>query len=340
MKALRIHSNGGPEVLTWETISDPEPKRNEVCVEIKAASINHLDIWVRKGIPGLPLPLTMGSDASGIVQSTGNNDSIFQEGDEVIIQPLVWCGSCQFCKTGRENFCRSMGILGESQNGIMAEVICISEKNITKKPVNLDFNASAALALAGQTAYAMLIRRANIQPGETVFVWGASSGVGTMAVQIAKHAGCRVITTAGSDEKSAAAEKLGADLVLNYNTADIASAVKDATEGSGADVVFEHVGESTWKTSLKCLAKGGRLVTCGATTGPNVEMDLRHIFMKQQSIFGSTMGDCAALDEVLSLVEAGAIKPIIDSIHPMEEAAAAHSRLESGEAFGKIILNP
>lgn len=340
MNALQIHSNGGTEVLTWESVPDPQPNSDEILVEIKSAAMNHLDIWVRKGIPGIPFPMIMGSDGSGTVLQSGNPDSHFKEGDEVVIQPLVWCGNCRFCTSGRENYCLSMGILGESQNGTMAETICVPEKNVRKKPANLDFDESAALPLAGQTAYAMLIRRANIQPGETVLIWGASSGVGTMAVQIAKHAGCRVITTAGSDEKAAAAEKLGADFVLNYNQADVAAAVKETTEGTGADVIFEHVGKATWNTSLKCLAKGGRLVTCGATTGPKVELDLRYIFMKQQSILGSTMGDTAALDEVLSLAESGAIVPVIDSVYKMDNAAAAHERIENGEAFGKIILNP
>ena len=222
----------------------------------------------------------------------------------------------------------------------MSEYISVPEKNVRRKPANLNFDEAASLALAGQTAYAMLVRRANLQPGETVLIWGASSGVGSMAIQIAKQLGCTVIATAGSDEKVDAAKNLGADYSVQYKNADVGSTVKDLTDGAGVDVVFEHVGAATWKTSLKCLAKGGRLVTCGATTGPKVEVDLRHIFIKQQSILGSTMGDLASLDEVVSLAESGAVTPVIDSIHKMENGSDAHRRLESGEAFGKVILNP
>lgn len=340
MKALRIHEHGGPDVLKWESIPDPTSNSDEVLVEIKSTSMNHLDIWVRNGMPNCPLPMIVGSDGAGVVSSVGDSVSQFTSGDEVIIQPLVWCGDCRFCKSGRENHCLSMGIFGESQNGTMAEFISVPQKNVKRKPANLNFDEAAALALVGQTAYAMLVRRANLQPGETVLVWGASSGVGSMAIQIAKHMGCSVIATAGSDAKADAAKDLGADHTVNYKNADVASTVKDFIDGNGADVVFEHVGKSSWKTSLKCLAKGGRLVTCGATTGPNVEVDLRHIFIKQQSILGSTMGDVAALDEVLSLAESGVIKSVIDSVFKMENAADAHRRLESGEAFGKIILNP
>ena len=340
MNALRIHENGGPYVLKWESIPDPTSNSNDVLVEIKSTAMNHLDIWVRSGMPNCPLPMILGSDGAGIVSDIGDSVSQFSIGDAVIIQPLVWCGECRFCKTGRQNYCTSMGIFGETQNGTMSEYISVPEKNVRRKPANLNFDEAASLALAGQTAYAMLVRRANLQPGETVLIWGASSGVGSMAIQIAKQLGCTVIATAGSDEKVDAAKNLGADYSVQYKNADVGSTVKDLTDGAGVDVVFEHVGAATWKTSLKCLAKGGRLVTCGATTGPKVEVDLRHIFIKQQSILGSTMGDLASLDEVVSLAESGAVTPVIDSIHKMENGSDAHRRLESGEAFGKVILNP
>jgi len=209
-----------------------------------------------------------------------------------------------------------------------------------KKPANLNFKEAAAFSLVGQTAYAMLVRRAKINSGETVLVWGASSGVGMTAIQIAKHFGCTVITTAGTDAKVAFAKKLGADHVIHYKNEDVASVVKELTNGTGADVIVEHVGEATWKTSLKSLAKGGRLVTCGSTTGTDVSINLRHLFFKQQSILGSTMGNVSSMDEVLKFAESGVIKPVIDSVFEMGNSADAHRKLENGEAFGKIVLIP
>lgn len=340
MKAARIHEHGGTEVLKWEEIPEPIPSADEVLIDIQAAAVNHLDIWVRNGIPGVPLPLIMGSDGSGIVKETGESVSGVTVGDEVVIHPLVWCEACRGCKTGRQNYCDSMGIIGESQNGTMAERVVFPEKNVKAKPPNLKFEEAAALPLVGQTAYTMLVRRAEIQPGETLLVWGAGSGVGSMAVQIARHIGCRVIATAGSDSKCSAAKELGAEFAINHYEDDVVKTVKEITAGKGVDVVFEHVGKSTWDTSMKSLAKGGRLVTCGATTGPKVEIDLRHLFFKQQSIMGSTMGDETALDEILKLAESGNVKPVVDRSFPMSEIQEAHRVLESSEQFGKVVLIP
>lgn len=340
MKAVRIHEHGGPEILKWEEIPDTSPGQDEVLVEIRAAAMNHLDIWVRNGIPGVSLPLVMGSDGSGIVKDVGGSVRNIKPGDEVVIQPLVYCGECRACKTGQENYCRSMGILGETQDGTMAEQIVLAQKKVKPKPGNMDFEVAAALPLVGQTAYAMLVRRAKIEPGETVLVWGAGSGVGSLAVQIARHIGCRIIATAGSEAKCAAARELGADFVLNHYENNVGKMVKEYTAGRGVDVVFEHVGNSTWDESMKCLGKGGRLVTCGATTGPRVEIDLRHLFFKQQTVMGSTMGDDSTLDEVLKLAESGAIKPVVDRTFSMPEVQAAHHYLENSEQFGKIVLIP
>ncbi|MBC8345070.1 MAG: zinc-binding dehydrogenase [Candidatus Marinimicrobia bacterium] len=340
MQAARIHSHGGPEVLQVESIPEPESKAGEVIVQIKAAALNHLDIWVRRGIPGVPLPMILGSDGAGVISAKGDGVTQVSIGDAVCIQPLTYCGHCRFCKRGRENYCDNMGILGESQDGTQCEYIAVPERNVRLKPAHLSFEAAAAFPLTAQTAYTMLVRRAKIEPGETVFIWGAGSGVGTMAIQIAKAKGCRIITTGGHKGKRVHATNLGADLVLDHYQDDIAKLVQEFTDGCGADVVFEHVGKATWEASLRMLAKGGRLVTCGATTGPKVEIDVRHLFFKQHTILGSTMGDVAAFDDCLSLVSDGRIKPIVDKVFSLSDIKQAHEYLEKSEQIGKVILLP
>jgi NADPH:quinone reductase-like Zn-dependent oxidoreductase len=340
MKAIRIHHHGGPEVLQVDNIERPQPGKEEVLVEIRAAGMNHLDLWVRKGIPGVPLPMILGSDGSGVVVSVGKLVDDFKPGDEVVIQPLTYCGHCRFCRSGRENYCDEWGILGENQNGTQCEYMALKPHFLRPKPTNLSFIEAAGVALTGQTAYAMLVRRAGIQPGETVFIWGAGSGVGSTAIQIAKGTGCTVIATGGNDQKLTLAKNLGADLALDHYQDDIASRVKEFTNGRGVDVVVEHVGAATWKTSLRILGKGGRLVTCGATTGSGVEIDLRHLFYKQHSILGSTMGDVGAFDASLKLVEQEKLKPIIDRTFPFSAVREAHEYLEKGQQVGKVILVP
>lgn len=340
MQAVRIHSHGGPEVLQVESIPRPEPMDGEVVVQMKAAALNHLDLWVRRGISGVPLPMILGSDGSGVISDVGENISQFSNGDAVCIQPLTYCGHCRFCRSGRENYCDNIGILGESQDGTQCEFIAVPEKNVRLKPENLSFQEAAAFPLTVQTAYTMLVRRAKIEPGETVLVWGAGSGVGTMAIQIAKAKGCQVIATGGSEQKRSHASTLGADLVLDHYGDNIVKSVKAFTDGRGADVVFEHVGKATWETSMRLLARGGRIVTCGATTGPKVGIDLRHLFSKQQTILGSTMGDVAAFDDCLSLVTKGTIKPIVDKVFALSDIKHAHEYLEKSEQIGKVILLP
>ena len=340
MNAARIHEHGGIDVLRYETVSNPEPESNEVLIQIKASAMNHLDLWVRRGIPGVPLPMIMGSDGSGEIVDTGSDVSQFKTGDAVCIQPLVYCGHCRFCSRGQENYCNQWGILGENQDGTQCDYIALPESSIRLKPDHLSFEEAAAFPLTAQTAYGMLVRRAKIETGETVFVWGAGSGVGTMAIQIAKAKGCRVITTGGSQEKRVHAEGLGADLVLDHYNDDIISSVKDYTEKQGVDVVFEHVGEFTWNTSMRILGKGGRLVTCGATTGPKASFDIRYLFSKQLSVLGSTMGDVAAFDDCVTLVADGKIKPVVDRSFDLSEIKEAHAHLENGNQIGKVILKP
>ena len=340
MKAARIHEHGGVEVLRYESVPEPKPKSGEVIVQIKASAMNHLDLWVRNGIPGVPLPMILGSDGAGKISEVGGDVLQFKVEDEVCIQPLIFCGHCRFCYRGQENYCNKLGILGESQNGTNCEFIALSEKNVRLKPQHLTFEEAAAFPLTSQTAYSMLVRRAKIETDEIVFIWGAGSGVGTMAIQIAKAKGCRVIATGGSEEKRIHAKTIGADLVLDHYNDDIPKLVKEYTEGSNVDVVFEHVGEKTWETSMRILGMGGRLVTCGATTGSIVNIDIRHLFHKQQTVMGSTMGDVAAFDDCFTLVSNKKIKPIIDKSFPLNEIKEAHEHLKKGSQIGKVILLP
>ncbi|MEA1880800.1 MAG: zinc-binding dehydrogenase [Candidatus Marinimicrobia bacterium] len=340
MNTARIHEHGGPEVLRYESVPEPKPKEGEVVVQIKGSAMNHLDLWVRRGIPGVPLPMILGSDGAGVICVVGENVTQFRVGDEVCIQPLTYCGHCRFCTRGQENYCNELGILGETRDGTNCEFISLPEKNVRLKPTHLSFEETAAFPLTSQTAYSMLVRRAKIETGEIVFIWGAGSGVGTMAIQIAKAKGCQVISTGGNEAKREHAKSIGADLVLDHYKDDIAKSVKEFTSGQGADVVFEHVGKATWGTSLRILGKGGRLVTCGATTGPIVEIDIRHLFFKQQTLMGSTMGDVAAFDDCLTLVADGKIKPVVDKSFPLSEIKQAHEHLENGRQIGKVILVP
>lgn len=340
MKAVRIHSYGGPEVIRIDRIPIPEPGEGEMIIKIKAASMNHLDLWVRRGLPKYSLPGILGSDGSGIVHSTGSGVKAFSAGDEVLIQPLWYCGVCRQCLEGRENYCPDFGIFGEDRNGTQCEYMAVPERNVYKKPRNISFEEAAAFPLAGQTAYAMLVSRARIQPNETVLVWGAGSGIGSMAVQIAKSSGCTVIATGGNQDKTEHARALGADYVINHYENDVSITVKEITDGRGVDVVFEHVGEATWQQSLRSLGRGGRLVTCGATTGPKVNLDVRHLFFKQQSILGSTMGNSDAFNGIYEMVSDGTVKPVIDRIFSLDEAAQAHSYLENEHNFGKVVLKP
>ncbi len=340
MKAVRIHNHGDISELKWESI--PRPRLNksgdDILVRIVASSINHLDIWVRKGIPGVPLPLILGSDGAGIVESCGNKVSEFNPGDEVIVQPLTFCGTCYQCLNGLENYCSKMGILGKTMNGTQCEYLKLNSFQLRQKPPHLSFPDAAAFSLVTQTAYAMLVKRAKIKPGETVFIWGAGSGVGSMAIQIAHYFGCDVYAAAGTDEKVSMAKKLGAEKAWNYKNTDIGLMIKKNIGSRGIDVVFEHVGQKTWEVSKKMLATGGRLVTCGATTGSDISIDLRHLFMKQQSILGSTMSDMQTFDDMLSLINENVIYPVVDRIIPMEEVKDAHEYIETSGPVGKVVL--
>ena len=340
MKAVRINEHGNENILIWEEVPLPQIKNDNVLVEIKAAAINHLDIWVRKGIPGISLPMVIGSDGAGVISEIGEEVTGFKIGDEVIINPLLFCGCCKACLESKENQCSSMGMLGETTNGTNCEFISVNQRNLLKKPTNISFESAASFPLAGQTSYQMLINRARLKKSDIVLIWGASSGVGSFGLQIAKSYGCKVIATGGSNDKCQHAEELGADLALNHYNDDITSEIKKFTNGKGVNVIFEHSGFETWNISMKILSRYGRLVTCGSTTGPKVSIDLRYIFFKQQSILGSTMGTLSALDEIMNLVASGEVTPVIDKVFSMENIADAHKHIEDGNQFGKVVLVP
>ncbi len=340
MKAVRIHQHGSIDVLKYEDIPIPDIKQNQCLVKIKAAALNHLDIWVRKGIPGVPLPMILGSDGAGIIEQVGTNISDFSVGDKAFIQPLTYCGTCRWCKQNKENYCDKWGIFGESQDGTQCEYMAINANHLRIIPKGMSFEEAAAFPLVAETSYTMLIDRANIQQGETVFIWGASSGVGSLAIQIAKAMGCKVFTAVGNAEKGEFAEKLGADLIVNYKDDDMVKIVKERTFQQGVDVVVEHVGTKTWETSLRILGKGGRVVTCGATTGSEAKFDIRQLFIKQQSILGSTMGNVKSLDSALKMYKNGKIRPIVGKCFKMSEIHKAHEYLENGNQIGKVIVIP
>lgn len=340
MKAVRIHQHGGTDVLSYDDIPIPEITSTQCLIQIKAAALNHLDIWVRNGIPGVPLPMIMGSDGAGVIKKVGSKVADFKVGDKILIQPLTYCGKCRWCKKNKENYCEKWGIFGENQDGTQCEFIAVESSHLRIIPNGMNLEQAAAFPLVAETSYSMLIDRAHIKSDEIVFVWGASSGVGSMAVQIAKAIGCTVITTVGNEAKKEFAKKLGADLIINYNEDDIIAMVKEFTNKQGVDVVAEHVGTKTWSTSLRILGKGGRIVTCGATTGSEAKFDIRHLFYKQQSILGSTMGNVESLDKMLDLYREGKVKSVVDKCFSMSDIKKAHEYLEQGKQIGKVIVKP
>jgi len=330
MKAIRIHAHGGTDQLRIDELASPKPGAHQAMIEIKAAALNQLDIFVRKGIPGVPLPVIMGADAAGVVREVGSAVTQFNPGDRVLGQPGKGCGLCVNCKDGRENFC--------ANNGYQAQLVVLDEDMVLPMPAGIGFEEGAAIPLVYLTAWEMLVNKARVKPGDTVLVVAGSSGVGSAAVQIACMHGARVIATAGTT-KLEKAKALGADMVLDHYRQDIAKEIRSLTDGRGVDIVVDHVGSATWQASLRSLAKGGQLVLCGATTGPEVKMDLRFLFLRQQTILGSTMGRRGDLLHVLKHVEAGRLRGVVDKIFPYTEIAAAHQHLESGQQFGKVILN-
>ncbi len=342
MKAARIHQHGGPEVLVYEDAPDPAIKANEVLVRVRACALNHLDLWVRGGIPGMAfeMPHILGSDIAGEIAAVGELCWRVRPGQRVLLSPGLSCRQCPRCAAGEDNFCPHYTIFGLRVPGGDAELVAAPEYAVIPIPDDLTFEEAAAAPLVFLTAWHMLHGRAQLQPGEDVLVLAASSGVGSAAVQIAKLFQCRVIATAGGDAKLEAARKLGADFVIDHYHQDIAAEVKKLTDRRGVDVVFEHVGAATWPKSLQSLAQGGRLVTCGATTGYDAKVDLRFLYSRQHSLLGSFMGTLGDLHQVLRFVFRKQLKPVIDRVYPLTGVRAAHERLENKEQFGKVVVVP
>jgi NADPH:quinone reductase-like Zn-dependent oxidoreductase len=339
MKAIRFHAHGGPEVLRCEEVPEPVVPAGGALVRVRACALNHLDIWERRGLPRvrIPLPHIPGSDVAGEVVSSA--DASVPAGLRVMLQPGVSCGRCAACVSGRDNECPCYEVLGYVNHpGGYAELIAVPAQNLVPVPDHVDFVRAAAFPLTFLTAWHMLMTRANLQRGEDVLVLAAGSGVGQAAIQIAVLHGARVFATAGSDAKLERARALGAAEVINHHAQDVADEIKRLTNRRGVDVVIEHVGEATWPKSVRSLARSGRLVTCGATTGGRGALDLNALFAKRLSILGSYMGTKAELLRAARFFFTGELSPVIDRTYPLAEAAEAQRRLEASGQFGKIVL--
>jgi len=340
MKAVIINKHGGLETLMFKDIPEPKCKPGKVKVNIESSSINHLDLWVRNGLSGinLPFPMVLGSDGAGTIVEIGSDVRDYKMGDQVVIQPGTFCGNCSFCKAGNENYCHQYGVLGETESGVQAEYIVVDPINIYAKANHLTFAESSSMQLVFMTAYQMLIKRANIQKNEIVLIYGGTSGVGSAAIQISCNIGAHVIATVGSRDKVEHAQKMGADNVLIHSYKNWQDDVKDIVGKRGVDIVFEHVGKATWEQSLSLLAKGGRIVTCGATTGQNVPLNLKHLFIKQHTIMGSTMSSLPTFKEVMEKIHNKVYSPFVDKIFKMEDIRKAHAYIEQSKHNGKVAM--
>ena len=342
MKAVLFDKHGGPEVLRHTEVEDPSIRANEVLVEVRACALNHLDVWARGGLPGIkiPLPHILGNDIAGIVRQAGELVTWTNVGDEVMLHPGVSCGHCLECLRGQDNLCPEYDILGYRRNGGYAELVAAPGVNVIQKPEGISWVEAAALPLVTVTAWHMLVTRANVQPGEDVLIHAAGSGVGSIGIQVAKLRGARVIATAGSDEKLKKARELGADETVNYTGEDWPKQVRLLTNKRGADVVFEHTGAETWPGSILSLCKGGRVVTCGATSGFDAHTDIRQLFYRHLSLLGSFMGSKAELLDAMKFIASGKIRAVVDRTLPLADARLAHELMEDRAQFGKLVLVP
>jgi len=340
MKALAFNEFGGPEKLRLQDVPDPKAAPGEVVVRVRACALNHLDIFVREGIPALktPLPFWTGCDIAGDVAEVGPDVTGLRVGDRVCVNPNLTCGRCEFCIQGEDSLCVRYGIVGEHLPGGLAELVAVSAENVLPLPAHVSYEHAASFILTNMTAWRMVVTQARVRPGEDVLILGVGGGVSSTAVQIAKLCGARVLVTSSSDAKLERARQLGADVSINYAKEDWEAAVYEKTAKRGVDVVLENVGAQTWTQSLRSLRKGGRLVTCGATTGPIAETDIRIVFWKQIHIIGSTMANRREFNDVMRLFFAGRLKAIVDEIVPLKDGAAAQRRLAEGRQFGKIVL--
>jgi NADPH:quinone reductase-like Zn-dependent oxidoreductase len=342
VQALRIHRHGGPEVLSLDDVPVPSPAAGEVLVRVLAASVNHLDLFVRAGMPGMPIPFprVLGCDGTGEIAALGAGVTGLRVGQKIVIEPGYSSGKSPQDLAGNDHFAPDYGIRGEHSDGVDCEFLCLESRYALPLPDGLDPVRAAAMPLVFLTAWGMLVERAKLERGENVLVLGGASGVGSAAIQIAKQRGARVIATAGAESKRALCRELGADEVIDPASEGWDKQVKKLTEGRGVDVVFEHVGPATWDASMRCLARNGRLVTCGGTTGPKVSILLPHLFIKNLSVLGSTMGPRRALPEIFEHARAGRFAPVVDRVMPMSEARTAHELIETRQIAGKIVLIP
>jgi NADPH:quinone reductase-like Zn-dependent oxidoreductase len=343
MKALAFHEFGGADTLRYEDVAEPKIKPGEVLVRVKACALNHLDIFVREGIPALrtPLPFWTGCDVAGDVVEVGPDVTGVKVGDRVAVNPNLTCDRCDYCAQGEDSLCVKYGILGEHVPGGLAELVPVRADNVLPLPAHVSYTDAASFVLTNMTAWRMVVTQGRVGPGQDVLVIGVGGGVSSTAVQIAKLCGARVIVTSSSDAKLERAKGLGADVGINYKThPDWAKQVFEATGKRGADVVIEHVGAATWKDSIKSLKGGGRLVTCGSTSGPVGETLIPLVFWKQVHIIGSTMANRKEFNDVMRLFFAGRLKAIVDTVMPLKDGAAAQTRLAEGKQFGKIVLTP
>jgi NADPH2:quinone reductase len=342
MKAVQFSEHGDRDVIEYGDFPDPEIGADEVLVDVKAGGLNHLDIWTRRGMPILDLdfPHIPGSDGAGIVADVGERVTRFEAGDHVAVQAGKYCGKCEFCRDGEESQCVSYHLIGEHIRGVHSELAAVPEENLVAVPDHVDWETAASASLVFQTAWRMLISQGDLGPSESVLVLGASGGVGHAAVQIADYVGAEVYATASTEDKLEYAADIGADHTINYDEENFADAIADATDDRGVDVVVDHIGKATWQDSLESLAKGGRIVTCGATTGRDPETDINSIFWNQLEVIGSTMGNPGEVDDVLELVWEGAFEPRIRETLPMSEIDRAHEIIEEREGFGKVVVVP
>lgn len=342
MRAALFRKHGGPEVLEVAQVPDPVPGQGEVLVRVKAAALNHLDLWVRDGWEGLQLPLPHigGSDIAGVVDQLGPGVQGWKAGDRVAVNPSLSCGACDMCRVGEDSLCKEYRILGEHTSGGFAELVKVPAANLVRIPEGFKFETAAAAPLASMTAWRATITRGRLRAGETFLVIGGGGGVATYAIQIGKLAGARVIATTGSDEKAKRLRELGADEVVNYKTENWGKRVWELTGKRGADLVFDSVGKATFATSIRCAARGGRIVSCGGTTGQQWELDIRPVYWRGIDILGSTMANRAETETVLGLVWQGKLRPVVDRVLPLDRLREAHEMLERSEQFGKVVLTP
>ncbi|MBN2314743.1 MAG: zinc-binding dehydrogenase [Sedimentisphaerales bacterium] len=341
MKAAMIHKHGGVDCVTVGEFPDPKVGEGDVVLEVRSAALNHLDIWIRKGRPGvqLDMPHVLGSDGAGVIAEVGPKTHGINIGDEVIVNPGLSCGCCESCRRGQQSECLTFGIVGMSRPGTFAEKVAVPFQNVYPKPDHLSFDEAAALPLAYQTAWRMLMTRAGLRAGETVLIHGIGGGVALAGLQLAKLAGAEVIVTSSSDEKLSRAKAIGADHVVNYQAIDdLIGTIKDITKGCGVDIVMDSVGAATWSTNFGVVRRGGRIVLCGVTTGLQAETDLRALYWNQLTVMGSTMGSNEDVRQMLRAVEAAKLKPVMDSVKSLEEIRETMSRMEAGEQFGKIVV--